>query len=115
MALKDKSSKKVGMKMYSYEESLAHMKKHRPDLAYADAHPSIRYFLAVNLATHMRKKKMTQTALAKKSGLSLRCIQGMASPAETTHPTLESIDAVALALGIRVVDLLRTWKETIHV
>jgi DNA-binding phage protein len=101
--------------MYTYEEALARTKKTRPDIVQADAKPSIRYFLAVNLGMLMRKQKMTQTALAQKAGLSLRCIQGMVSPAATTHPTLESLDAVALALGVKVTELLRTWKETVHV
>jgi DNA-binding phage protein len=107
--------KKAGDAMLTHAEALARTRKTRPDLAHADEHPSIRYFLAVNLGLIMHKQKLTQAALAKKAGLSLRCVQGMASPAATTHPTLESVDAVALALGVKVVDLLRTWKETLHV
>ena len=115
MATKIRATQKNGHALLDHAEAQARTRKTRPDLNQADSHPSIRYFLAVNLGTLLRKQKLTQAALAKKAGLSLRCIQGMASPAATTHPTLESIDSVALALGVKVIDLLRTWEESVHV
>jgi DNA-binding XRE family transcriptional regulator len=100
----------------SHAEASAITKKRRPDLAHADAHPSTAYALAVNLRSFRTAKGWTQQKLAKKAGLSLRNVHGMENQAMGINPTLETVDALALALHVRVLDLLRPPKGAeIHV
>lgn len=61
--------------------------------------PKPRLTLAENLHALMRRHELTQTALAKRAGVSQRTVSNLLDP-EKHSPTLESVDAVAAAFGL---------------
>lgn len=73
--------------------------------------------IAENIKTLRKNAGMTQKQLAKKSGLSIAAIQGYEQG--KYEPKIETVDRIALALGVRIIDILEhftldQYKNTIE-
>ncbi len=69
--------------------------------------PSIREILASSLATHLAQREWSQSKLAEKSGVSQKTISNMLNgQARGISCQIDSVEAVAVALGVTVADLL---------
>ena len=100
-------------RIVSKKESASAMAKRRPDLHQASKQPSAKYFLAVNVHRLRRDKGMTQVALARKAKLSLRTIAYLESADPRYNPGLDTVDALAWALGEPVLKLLEQRRDDV--
>lgn len=63
--------------------------------------------LKVNLLQYLKKERISQSELARRTGIQARAISRLVSDAAVRHsPTLETLEAVAAGLGLTVPELL---------
>lgn len=83
----------------------------KPKLAPRPEDASIRYWAGVNIHAARQLRKLTQAALAKKAGISIKTLYNIENVAPGNNLTFETFEALAAALAVPPRDLLKVDKR----
>ncbi len=72
---------------------------------------SIRYWAGVNVQAARRRQKLTQAALAKKAGISVKTLYNVENVLPGNNLTFETFEALSRALGLPPRDLLKVDRK----
>jgi transcriptional regulator with XRE-family HTH domain len=76
--------------------------------------PDVTLWIAMNLLDRRLASGLSQRQLAEKAGVSFRRLQSLET-AETDNVTIKTLGALALALGVKLKDLLKERGDYVRV
>jgi DNA-binding XRE family transcriptional regulator len=96
----------------THAQSMASLKKRRPDLYATLKRPSLRACIAFNVFNRRTKLKLSQSELAEKAGISRRAAQYIEDLNSRVSPSLDALEKVAKALKLEMTDLFKNVDLT---
>ncbi len=98
--------------MITHEESMRRLKRDRPEVYKALKDPDPRACLAWNVIEYRSEKKLSQKELAERADVSLRTVAYIEDYEAEFSPSIQIVQKLAKALGVKFTDLFETVDMT---